>query len=247
MASNPPSAACCISGFKHEGTPRGEMKKIDGVDTYIASPKSKGHDKAILIVSDALGIYNNSKLLADDFADRGYFTLIPDLFDGDAIPAKNWEEGDFDLPTWLAKHPVEKVDVIIKDFIDYLKTTVGAKVIGGVGYCFGGKYVARFLRPDQLKAGFTAHPSFVTREELGNVKGPLSIAAAEIDDIFTRSLRHESEDILQKIGIPYQISLFSGVSHGFAVRGDLSVCLDKFAKEQAFRQAVAWFDLHLQK
>jgi hypothetical protein len=29
MASNPPGA-CCASGFKHEGAPTGELKKIDG-------------------------------------------------------------------------------------------------------------------------------------------------------------------------------------------------------------------------
>jgi hypothetical protein len=29
MASNPP-AACCATGFKHEGTPVGEVKNIDG-------------------------------------------------------------------------------------------------------------------------------------------------------------------------------------------------------------------------
>lgn len=29
MASNPPGA-CCASGFKHEGTPVGEVKSIDG-------------------------------------------------------------------------------------------------------------------------------------------------------------------------------------------------------------------------
>ena len=29
MASNPP-AACCASGFKHEGNPLGETKNIDG-------------------------------------------------------------------------------------------------------------------------------------------------------------------------------------------------------------------------
>ena len=45
--------------------------------------------------------------------------------------------------------------------------------------------------------------------------------------------------------IPYQINLFSDVVHGFAVRGDLSKPRQKFAKEQAFLQAVHWFDEYL--
>lgn len=77
------------------------------------------------------------------------------------------------------------------------------------------------------------------------ITGPLSIAAAEHDDIFTVDKRHESENILTKIEKDYQINLFSGVHHGFAVRGDLNDEKQRFAKEQAFAQAVAWFKRHL--
>lgn len=43
---------------------------------------------------------------------------------------------------------------------------------------FGGKYVCRWLKEGNLDVGFTAHPSFVSVEELEGIKGPLSIAAA---------------------------------------------------------------------
>ena len=42
--------------------------------------------------------------------------------------------------------------------------------------------------------------------------------------------------------VPYQINLFSNVVHGFAVRADISKKREKFAKEQAFLQAVTWFN-----
>lgn len=47
--------------------------------------------------------------------------------------------------------------------------------------------------------------------------------------------------------IPYQMTLYSGVEHGFAVRGDISKPDIKFAKEAAFLQAVQWFDEYLKK
>jgi len=53
--------------------------------------------------------------------------------------------------------------------------------------------------------------------------------------------------ILDKMEIPYQINMFSDVEHGFAVRCDLSKPRQKYAKEQAFRQAVAWFDEYVKK
>lgn len=67
----------------------------------------------------------------------------------------------------------------------------------------------------------------------------------EIDNIFTTQLRHESEETLIKTGKPWQINLYSGVSHGFAVRADLSVPHFKWSKEQAFCQAVNWFKQYL--
>jgi dienelactone hydrolase len=90
-----------------------------------------------------------------------------------------------------------------------------------------------------------AHPSFVEEEELAAITGPLSIAAAETDSIFTAEKRHKSEVILKETGHPYQINLYSGVVHGFSVRCDTSKPIEKFAKEQAFYQAVAWFDAFL--
>lgn len=34
------------------------------------------------------------------------------------------------------------------------------------------------MKPGLIDVGYTAHPSFVTHEELGAINGPLSIAAA---------------------------------------------------------------------
>lgn len=88
-------------------------------------------------------------------------------------------------------------------------------------------------------------PSFVDESELAAIAGPLSIAAAETDQIFPAEKRHKSEQILVETKQPYQINLYSGVVHGFSVRCDTSKKHEKYAKEAAFLQAVAWFDEHL--
>ncbi|KAE8150430.1 dienelactone hydrolase [Aspergillus avenaceus] len=244
MASNPPGA-CCASGFKHEGTPVGETKNINGVDTYIVYPKDKSTEKVVVFLSDIFGIYINAQLLADEYAANGYTCVVPDLFQGDAIKISDMESGKADLPAWLPNHQTSHVDPVVESTIKYVREELGAKRLAGVGYCFGAKYVCRFLKNGKLDVGFNAHPSFVTHEELGAITGPISIAASEIDQIFTTQLRHESEDILKKTGQHWQINLFSGVSHGFAVRADLSNKHFKFAKEQAFCQAVTWFRQYL--
>jgi dienelactone hydrolase len=127
------------------------------------------------------------------------------------------------------------------------------------------QYVVRHLKQGHLDTGYIAHPSYLTGEELGAIKRPLSISAAvkkassehksdsmanrertEHDAIFTTAKRHASEEILRGAGQAFQINLFSGMTHGFASRGDLSRQHVQFAKEQAFAQAVAWFGHTLQ-
>lgn len=78
--------------------------------------------------------------MADKFAANGYYTLMPDLFNGDAM-SLNRPEG-FDLMAWLTKgtggnnpHTTEQVDPIVEKSIAYLKEQ-GYKKIGSVGYCF---------------------------------------------------------------------------------------------------------------
>lgn len=246
MASNPPGK-CCVVGVRHEGEPQGKMIKVGQFDAYLAEPaadKAK-QDAGILYIPDIFGLWPNSKLMADQFAANGYQTLIIDVFNGDQLTENR--PADFDIMSWLVKgsdgknpHTKDAVDPIVKQAIDYMKGTLGVKKLGAVGYCFGAKYVARHY-PD-IQCGYFAHPSFVDEEELEGFKAPLSIAAAETDEIFPADKRHKSEEILAKGGQPYQINLYSGVVHGFAVRCDTSKKHERWAKEQAFVQAVTWFD-----
>lgn len=51
--------------------------------------------------------------------------------------------------------------------------------------------------------------------------------------------------MLAEIKATYQITVFGGMSHGFSGRGDMKDPKQKFAKEQAFHQAIAWFREYL--
>jgi len=252
MASNPPGK-CCTVGVKHEGDPVGKTVQFAGKhDAYLATPPAdKAHQGVgILLIPDVIGIWQNSKLIADQFAANGYLTLMIDVYNGDALSLTNRPAG-FNLSDWIAKgsdgknpHTTETIDPIVLDGIKALKEEYGIQKIGGVGYCFGAKYVIRHYK-NGIAAGYVAHPSFVDEEELAAIGGPLAISAAETDSIFPAEKRHRSEVILKEAGKPYQINLFSQVEHGFAVRCDTSVKVQKFAKEQAFLQAINWFDEYL--
>jgi dienelactone hydrolase len=135
-------------------------------------------------MTDVLGMdFPNTQLIADQFAQNGYLTVIPDVFNGSEVPFPAPES--FDLHEYMENRMprTNTVDPMFEKVIKHLRYNLGVKRLGGVGYCFGGKYVCRFLKEgglggEGLDAGFTAHPSFVDAEEVRNIKGPLSIAAA---------------------------------------------------------------------
>jgi dienelactone hydrolase len=186
---------CCVTGTLHEGTPGGTVQTISNsacyyiltllnphlscqVPVYIAHPPSPS-PYAILLFTDVLGFtFRNTRLVADAFASCGYLTVIPDLFRGAEI---TWPIAtDFDLQAYMdsTMPRAGAVDPIIESTIAWLKSEMSVQRVGGVGYCFGGKYVCRWLKGGGVYAGFVAHPSFVEKEEVEGVRGALSIAAA---------------------------------------------------------------------
>ncbi|KAK9387862.1 dienelactone hydrolase [Lipomyces mesembrius] len=236
-----PAGACCMEGYAHHGEPAGTLTKYTDFDVYVAKP-SVATDKAIVYLTDIFGMpFTNHKLIADNFAQQGFLTVVPNLFYDDHVPFPRPD--NFKLfPDWVQRHQPEHTEPIIEKTFEFVKKEFPAITkYFSVGYCYGAKYVVRLLDEGKLNAGYIAHPSFVTEEELRTIKGPLSIAAAETDSIFPEDKRHQSEAILKEIGATYNIVLYSSVEHGFAVRGDLSNEVVTWTQETAFWQAVQWF------
>ncbi|PBP17662.1 dienelactone hydrolase [Diplocarpon rosae] len=217
------------------------------LNTYLAYPphQSKNNtDVAILYLSDIFGVQLiNNRLLADSFARAGYLVAEPDLFDGDAIPVDGLTDPSFNRTAWNERHPTEAIDAIVASTIAGLRQEYGVKRIAATGYCFGGKYVARFLAAGKgLDAGFTAHPSNVQDSEWEAIDAPLSIAYGELDASNTPTQRAAAEAIFISQNATFQTSLYAGAEHGFAVRTNITDPKKAFAQESAYFQAVRWID-----
>lgn len=232
MASNAPGACCAAVNF-HEGTPIGIYETIYGLNTY----KVGSGDNIIVIATDIYGnTLNNVLLNADELSRGGFTVLIPDILNNDPL-----KEGA-PIQDWLPNHGSEITAPIFDGFLQKLRAT-SPKFVAGIGYCFGAKYIVQNLaKGGLLDVGAIAHPSFVTIEEVKAITKPVIISAAETDPIFTTELRHQTEAVLAENKTRYQIDLYSGVSHGFAVRGDLSDPVFKYAKERALISQLSFFN-----
>lgn len=188
-------------------------------------------------------LLTHSRRLADQFAANGFTTIIPDVWEGDNVPL-NYEPGsDFDLGQWVGRHPPSKVEPICEATIKAMKQEYGVKKLGAAGFCLGAKYVCRFMAKGKgLDAGYIAHPSLTSGDEVRGVDEPLTIAGAEVDDLFPPEKRRETEEILSSSGNRYSMTIYGGVEHGFGLKADLNNPWSKFVSETVFLQAVSWFD-----
>ncbi|KAK7432142.1 hypothetical protein QQZ08_001432 [Neonectria magnoliae] len=227
--------------IKHDGKAIGKEFEYDGVTLYITKPKQRiKRDTAVLYLSDIFGLpLLQNKLLADSFARAGFVTVAPDILNGDPAPAN----GTFDVNEYLSKHTPENTDPIVEKTIDYIHNNLGIKKIAVTGYCFGGRYAFRFLAAGKgANVGYAAHPTLLQDEEILAIDGPASIAAAEIDTTLNATRRSEVEALLGETPQPFQVNLYSGTSHGFGVRANISDPEQKYGKEEAFWQAIHWFN-----
>ncbi|KAF5311524.1 hypothetical protein D9611_011551 [Ephemerocybe angulata] len=246
----------CAKGSRHIGTPTGRNVSFAGVPTYLSEPpfqpsKSKPESRAtkvILFFSDAFGpFYINNQLVQDYYAAQGYHVLGPDYFFGDAITQHVYEnfqsfDPNFVLATWVAKSRAQ-AEAALPAWIEAIRQRYGAAAkINAVGYCFGAPYVFEAAANEQVLAGAFAHPSDVTVDHFTQIKKPLLLSTAELDTSFTKPKLIRATDILAANKAMYHVQTFSGVSHGFATRGNMSIENEAWARTQSAKSVIEWFD-----
>ncbi|KAK0209976.1 Alpha/Beta hydrolase protein [Desarmillaria ectypa] len=226
---------CCFTAVKHEGTPAGRTDTIAGVPTYISEPpsaKTVQKPKVVLYFADVYGpLYVNNQLVQDYFASQGFFVVGVDYFLGD--PVYIHTKPEFDRPAWMAKSKQQAKEMMPR-WLEAIREKYGQDAqYTAVGYCFGAPFVLDLAASGDIVAGAIAHPAFLTEDHFRNIK--------KIDHTFPLESRRRAEDILIEIKASYCFQVFSGVKHGFALRGDPNVGDTRWAKEESARGIANWF------
>ncbi|OMP86611.1 Protein AIM2 [Diplodia seriata] len=222
-----PSGECCLTGTLHSGEARGTFESVADVETYVSKPRpAKANGHILLYFPDVWGMFPNGLLVMDGFADAGYLTLGLDYFRGDPVWKHRKNRHDrsdptFDYEAWKSKH-IAFADATVPRWVDAVKAQYGSDgtKYACVGYCFGAPYVCDELAGDTMTAGAFAHPAFLKEKHFFQIKKPLFLSCSEIDHTFDQASRRRALDILQEEKKTWHLQLFSGVEHGFALRGD---------------------------
>lgn len=245
-------------GQELPGEPVGYITKIGGVTTYVSLPKNLDEppEKALLFLTDIYGIpLVNNKLLADQFAGKGFATFIPDYFDGDPVPVN---QTGFNITEWRLRHTEETTTAPLLKVIHGLKQT-GVRTFAATGYCWGGRFVLRLSQNNTIVVGVTAHPSqlivpddFIKLNVVG--KAPLQIHSAEFDGMFSPKVAPIADSVMNATDAFSDLTPYApgyvrvhhlGVGHGFAVRpANTSDSGQIAALQAAFETSAAFLAQH---
>lgn len=133
-------------------------------------------------------------------------------------------------------------------------------------YCFGAPYVCNELAGNTCSAGAFAHPAFLKEHHFRQIKSerelpplerskidkekkdtvtltwldskePLFLSCSGVDHTFPTEARREAVDILRQDKKTYNVQLFSGVEHGFALRGNME---NPYEREFVHTRGACW-------
>ncbi|WJZ90190.1 hypothetical protein VitviT2T_009353 [Vitis vinifera] len=201
----------------------GCVTEIGGLKAYVSGPSDS--KLAILLISDVYGYEApNLRNLADKVAGAGFYVVVPDFFYGDPfLPETN-------IPVWIKAHGTDKGFEDAKPIIAELRSK-GINAIGAAGFCWGAKVAVELSKAGHIQAAVLLHPSFVTVDDIKEVKAPIAILGAEIDQYSPPKLLKQFEEVLStKPEVNGYVKIFPGVDHGWSVRY-------KVEDEEAVKQA----------
>ncbi|KAL8648765.1 MAG: hypothetical protein Q9226_005862 [Calogaya cf. arnoldii] len=157
------------------------------------------------------------------------------------------KEKDFDFQGFLQRNNKETRGASIHNFAGKLKKEMGFKKVGAVGYCWGAWAAFQLGGKDKdlIDALSTAHPTFLTKEEINNVAVPVQILAPETDPRFTPELKEHANRVIPTLGVEYDYQYFPGLAHGFACRADEGNEREKRGLERAKNAVSGWFGVML--
>jgi carboxymethylenebutenolidase len=215
----------------------------------------------VLYFSDAFGITPGAEEMCERLASNGYVVLFPNLF------YRAGQYAPFNMATvWTDPAERQRLMAIVgpsaagavKDAPVYLETLakqpgVRGSGFGAVGYCMGGRValVAAETYPDRFAAIACIHGGGLVTDapesphrHVNQVKARVYFGIADNDQGCTPEHQQQLEAELKAAGVRYQMELYPGARHGFAVIG--THAFDASAAEKHWERVLALFAEALQ-
>jgi len=193
------------------------------VQGYLASPSgasasaasaSSGKKPALVVIHEWWGLNDWTKKKADEFAQKGYVALAPDLYRGKVT-------SDPDVAHQLMRGmPDDRALRDMKAAVTYLKSRpdVDASKIGAVGWCMGGGLALDLAVAEPTLAGAVIYYGHLMTEPatIASLKVPLLGNFGGKDQGIPPESVREFEAAAKKAGKSVDFKIYPEAGHGFA-------------------------------
>jgi carboxymethylenebutenolidase len=242
---------------------RVDLSTPEGVlDCHVFEPAGSGPWPAVVLYMDAFGVRADLDVMASRLAGAGYVVAVPNLyhrsgafppFDPALVAAGGAERDRF-----MGMIRSINGDLVMQDTAAVLahfdaRATVRTGPIGTVGYCMGGGYALRAagVFPERVAAAASFHGGSLATDRpdsphrlASRMRARLYVGGAGIDPGFTDEQRQRLDAALRAAGVNYEIEIYDGAQHGFAVHNHR--VYDRAASERHWERLLALFHDELQ-
>jgi carboxymethylenebutenolidase len=209
---------------------------------YLVKPANRtGPCPAVLVVHENRGLNPYIKDVARRLAKAGFLAFAPDAL----WPLGGYPGNDDEGRAMQRSMDRAKIE---QDFIaaaKFLKShDLGNGKLGAVGFCFGG-YIVNMLAaviPDLLDAGVPFYGTPAAAEIRGNIRGPLLIQLAELDQRVNATWPDYERDLTAN-GVEFTMHMYPKANHGF--HNDSTGRYDEKSADLAWERTLAFFNAHL--
>ena len=219
---------------------RGYLVRPDGV-----APGLGGQARpAVVVVPHAgRGLVPYGRDIAEALASAGYIALAMDMLSGHG-GAEQYDNDQEQLMDALSAISAEDHTAGLLAAVAHLQGLDEVSGVGAMGFCLGGGLVWRLTtRCPDLKASTIFYGFNPPLEEIPQVRAATLSLCAENDDLINPDIP-ALEEALQRAGTTHGIRFYPGTGHGFLSHSNPQRYRPEAARE-AWRDAIAWLDLHL--
>jgi carboxymethylenebutenolidase len=211
---------------------------------YLVQPKALAEGAkapAVLVVHENRGLNPYVEDVARRLAKAGFVALAPDALH----PLGGYPGNDDEGRAMQSSMDRTKIEADFIAAARFLKShALSSGKLGVVGFCFGG-YVSNFLAaslPNVIDAAVPFYGTPPRNDIVGNVKGPLMVQLAGLDERVNASWA-PYEEILKANGARYEMHMYPEVHHGF--HNDSTGRYDEKMATLAWDRTLAFFKSNL--
>ena len=210
---------------------------------YLAKPEgAEGDLPGLIVIHEWWGLNDNIRMMTRRLAGEGYVALAVDLYNGKVA------ESPDSAGTYARSVEQEPALDNLTQAYNYLTENRNAKMVGSIGWCFGGGWSLQtaLAMPEMIDATVIYYGRLVTnKDRLEKLTMPiLGIFGAE-DDGIPPSAVNEFEAALNDVGVTNSIHIYDGAGHAFA--NPSGNRYKKDAAEDAWMKTTAFFEEHLKE